>query len=127
MGLGIKHTTGYSKERKKVLKRILPFSNNITIIPHDVRTIKRAYPKLRLLTGTYILQENRTRFGGCSIRECCLLCGEGAETRVHFIAGCYRLEAVRMNFKAQLITILSRKNPLNVVNEVCPTQIGLLS
>ena len=87
-------------------------------IPHEVRTIKRAYPKLRLLTGTYILQENRARFGGCSIRECCLLCGEGAETRVHFIAGCSRLEAVRVNFKAQLITILSRKNPLNVVNEV---------
>ena len=70
-------------------------------IPHDVRTIKRAYPKLRLLTGTYILQENRARFGGCSIRECCLLFGEGAETRVHFIAGCSRLEAVRVNFKAQ--------------------------
>ena len=87
-------------------------------IPHDVRTIKRAYPKLRLLTGTYILQENRARFGGCSIRECCLLCGEGAETRVHFIAGCSRLMAVRVNFKAQLISILSRKNPLNVVNEV---------
>ena len=87
-------------------------------IPHDVRTIKRAYPKLRLLTGTYILQENRARFGGCSIRECCLLCGEGAETRVHFIAGCSRLEAVRANFKAQLITTLSRKNPLNVVIEV---------
>ena len=29
-----------------------------------------------------------------------------------------RLEAVRVNFKAQLITFLSRKNPLNVVNEV---------
>ena len=62
---------------------------------------------------TYHSQE-----GGCSIRECCLLCGEGAETRAHFIAGCSRLEAVRVNFKAQLITILSRKNPLNVVNEV---------
>ena len=44
--------------------------------------------------------------------------GEGAETRAHFIAGCSRLEAVRMIFKAQLNTILSRKNPLNVVNEV---------
>ena len=87
-------------------------------IPHDVRTIKRAYPKRRLLTGKYILQENWARFCGCSIRECCLLCGEGAETCAHFIAGCSRLEAVRVNFKTQLTTILSRKNPLNVVNKV---------
>ena len=87
-------------------------------ILHDVRTIKRAYPKPRLLTGTYILQENRARFGGCSLWECCLLCGEGAETRTHFIAGCSRLEAVRVNFRVQLTAILSCKNPLNVGNWV---------
>ena len=85
-------------------------------ILHDVRTIKRAYPKPRLLTGTYILQENRARFGGCSLGEFCLLCGEGAETRTHFIAGCSRLEAVRVNFRVQLTAILSCKNPLNVGN-----------
>ena len=83
-------------------------------IPNDVRTIKRAYPKLRLLTGKYILQENRARFGGCSLRECCLLCGEGNVTGTHFIAGWSRLEAVRVNFKDQLTAIFSCKNPLNV-------------
>ena len=31
-------------------------------IPHDSKAVERAYPKLRLLTGTYILQENRSRF-----------------------------------------------------------------
>ena len=36
----------------------------------------------------------------------------------HFIAGCYMLEAVRVNFKDQSIAILSWKNPLNVINEV---------
>ena len=46
-------------------------------IPHDVRTVKRAYPKLRLLTGTYILQENRARFNQYTVRDCCLLCGAG--------------------------------------------------
>ena len=66
----------------------------------------------------YILQENKARFGGCSLRDCCLLCGEGAETRTHFIAGCSRLEAERVNFKDQLSAILSCKNPLYVVNEV---------
>ena len=76
-------------------------------IPHDVMTIKRAYPKVRLLTGTYILQENRGTFSGCSLRECCLLCGEGAETRTHFIAWRSWLEAEKVNFKVQLTTILS--------------------
>ena len=78
-------------------------------IIHDVRTVKRAYPKLRLLTGTYILQENRARFNQYTVRDCCLLCGAGAETRTHFIAGCSRLESIRVNYIEQLITILSRK------------------
>ena len=58
----------------------------------------------------------KARFGGCSLLECCLLYGEGAETRTHFIAWCSRLEAVRVNFKVQLTVILSCKNPLNVGN-----------
>ena len=72
-------------------------------IPYDVRTVKRAYPKLRLLTGTYILQENRARFNQYSVRDCCLFCGAGAETRTHFIAGCSRLEPIRVKYVEQLI------------------------
>ena len=87
-------------------------------MPHDVRIVKGAYPKLCLLTGTYILQENRARFSQYSVRDCCLLCGAGAETRTHFIAGCSSLEPIRVIFKEQLTTILSRKRPLNIINEV---------
>ena len=93
-------------------------------ISHDVRTVKRAYPKLRLLTGTYILQENRARFNQYTFRDGCLLCGAGAETRTHFIAGCSRLEPIRVNFKEQLTTILSRKNPLSVISEVLLVLLG---
>ena len=80
-------------------------------IPHDVRIVIRAYPKLCLLTGTYILQENRARFNQYSVNDCYLLCGAGAKARTHFIAGCSRLEPIRVIFKEQLTTILSRKNP----------------
>ena len=76
-------------------------------IPHDVRIVKRAYRKLCLLTGTFILQENRARFKLYSVRDCCLLC-----TRTHFIAGCSRLEPIRVIFKEQFTTILSRKKVL---------------
>ena len=41
-----------------------------------------------------------------------------AETRAHFIAGCSRLETVRVNFKDQLNAILSCNNPFNVVIKV---------
>ena len=54
-------------------------------IPHDVRTVRRAHPKLHLLTGSYyILQENRAKFNQYAISASCLLCGARAETR--FIA-----------------------------------------
>ena len=75
-------------------------------IPLDVTIVKRAYPKLCLLTGTYILQENRARFKQYSVRDCYLLCGAEAKTRTHFIAGCSRLEPIRVTFKEQLTTIL---------------------
>ena len=91
------------------------------VIPHNVRTVKRAYPKLRLLTGTYILQENRARFNQYTVRDCCLLSGAGAETRSHFIEGCSRLEPIRVKSIEQLTTILdhkSRKKTLNVISEV---------
>ena len=78
-------------------------------IPNDVRIVKRTYPKVScLLTRTYILEENRARFNQYSVRDYCLLCGTGTETRTHFIAGCSRLEPIRVIFKEQLTTILSR-------------------
>ena len=80
---------------------------NTPCIPHDVRTVKRAYQKLCLLynTGTYILQENRAIFNQYTVRDCCLSCDAGAEIHTHYIAGCSRLEHIRVNFKKQLNTI----------------------
>ena len=63
-------------------------------IPHDSRAFKRAYLKLRLLTGTYIMQENRSTFNQYAINDRCLLCEAGAETRTHSIAACSRLASV---------------------------------
>ena len=62
-------------------------------IPHDVRTIKRAYPKLRLHTGTNILQKNSARFDGCSLRDAACFVGMGLRL-VHTLlqgAVCLRL------------------------------------
>ena len=48
-------------------------------------TVKRAYLKLPLLTGTYILQEYRAKFNQYTVDIMCTLCRANAETRVHFL------------------------------------------
>ena len=85
-------------------------------LTHDVRTVKRVYPKLRLLTGTYILQKKRAKFNQYDVSDCCLLCGAGAETRVHFVAECPRLDVVRNDFREELRVILNHNNPEGLVD-----------
>ena len=85
-------------------------------LTHDVRTVKRAYPKMRLLTGTYILQENQAKFNQYDVSDCCLLCGAGAETCVHFVAECPRLDVIRNGFREELRVILSHNNPEGLVD-----------
>ena len=67
-------------------------------IPHDVRTVKRAYPKFRLLTDIYFLQENRAKFNQYAVSTSRFLCGAGAETPIYFIAKCLRLGCIRDSF-----------------------------
>ena len=75
-----------------------------------MRTVKRVYPKILLLTGTYILQEIRARFNQYKVNECCPLCGTGAEDRVHFLAVCSRIAESRQGFICELVSILSNRN-----------------
>ena len=48
--------------------------------------------------------------------DCCLLCGAGAETRVHFAAECPRLDVIRNGFREELRVILNHNNPEGLVN-----------
>ena len=77
-------------------------------LPNDTTAVKRSIPKLRLLTGSYILQENRARFNQYSIDATCTLCGVGCESRMHFIVECSRLQPVRhkhiLNLKSTLMS-----------------------
>ena len=79
-------------------------------VPNDPRLVKRVYPKIRLLTGTYILQENRARFNQYEINMCCPLCGDGIEDRVHFLAVCLKLAGSRQGLVDALVTILKSRN-----------------
>ena len=51
--------------------------------------------KLKILTGTYILQSNRAAFNKHQVDPTCVLCGQSSETLDHFILRCVELEDVR--------------------------------
>lgn len=63
--------------------------------------------KLKIITGSYILQTNRAKFNGNEISSTCLLCGTDAETVEHFILICPVLDDVRNPVLNQLIKELS--------------------
>ena len=91
---------------------------SLRTLPNDVRTVKRAYPKLRLLTGTYILQENRAKFNQYTIDDTCTLCRANAETRVHFLVECSRFSNLRQGFIQSMRNILMTSNTKSRIDEV---------
>ena len=60
-----------------------------------VRDIPRVGVKVKLVTGTYILQVNRATFNQNEISPISLLCQEDDETTEFFILRCSALSAVR--------------------------------
>ena len=51
--------------------------------------------KLKIITGTYILQVNRSTFNQDEIDPTCLMCKEEPETADHFLIRCSVLVDVR--------------------------------
>ena len=61
----------------------------------NAREIPRISRKLKLVTGTYILQSNRAAFNQNAIDPTCLLCKNGEETIKHFLLSCTALSSAR--------------------------------
>ena len=59
------------------------------------RNIPSIHVKLKLVTGTYILQVNRSAFNQNEIDPTCLMCMEEPETVEHFLVKCSALAGVR--------------------------------
>ena len=59
-----------------------------------VRDVARIQTKLRLVTGTYVWQTNRSAFNQNQISPVCLLCRAEDETTEHFLLRCTALEIV---------------------------------
>ncbi|CAG2193856.1 unnamed protein product [Mytilus edulis] len=81
--------------------------NALASIQTSAKYIQRLPIKLRLLTGTYILQCNRAAFNQIDIDLTCLLCEEDSETLYHFIHSCPALASARNHHMLELSHILN--------------------
>ena len=61
----------------------------------NVREITRVHTKLKLATGTYILQTYRATFSQNMVDPTCLLCKSTEETTQHFLVECPELAVTR--------------------------------
>ena len=61
----------------------------------NIREVPRISTKLKLVTGTYILQTNRTTFNQNQMDPVCLLCHQENETTEHFLLCCPALASHR--------------------------------
>ena len=78
--------------------RMHPLLHDVT----DNRAVARYAVKIKMVTGTYILQSNRASFNNSEIDPNCLLCAEEPETLAHFILKCEKLEATRANIMCSI-------------------------
>lgn len=88
------------------------------MVSDSTRDVKRAAIKVRLLTGTYYLQRDRTKFKYGSVIDLYLFCSAATEDRVHFIAKCGALKSVRLLYLAEIENELTHKNQSAAVAKV---------
>ncbi|CAG2239853.1 unnamed protein product [Mytilus edulis] len=72
----------------------------------SARDIGRIPPKLKMLTGTYILQSHRIKMYENETDPICLICHQGDETLEHFILECEGLADTRNSIMDEISAIL---------------------
>ncbi|MES9972509.1 MAG: reverse transcriptase domain-containing protein [Candidatus Thiodiazotropha sp.] len=75
--------------------------------------IPRIRLKLKVVTGTYILQVNRSSFNQNRIDPTCLMCGDGDETIEHFILDCVALSHIRVPILKEIRDICNKSYPVS--------------
>ena len=83
----------------------------------NIRDISRIPIRLKILTGSYILQTKRAVFNITNPDPTCMLCGKSDETLSHFLLVCTELENIRMTLIREIIevcSVLFAKYKLNI-------------
>jgi hypothetical protein len=78
-----------------------------TTISTNMREIIRIPIRLKIATGTYILQANRASFNRSQLNPICFLCGNGEETLNHFLLTCNCLDGIRAPLVKDIINTCS--------------------
>ena len=69
--------------------------HNLLKACRNAREIHRVHTKLKIATGTYILQTNRASFNQNRVDPTCMMCRSREETVKHFLLECPVLSATR--------------------------------
>ena len=71
--------------------------------------MSRIPAKLRLVTGTYVLQTTHIKYHRNEIDPTCLLCGAAEENVLHFILQCEKLQSERVALLSEINAIWQNK------------------
>ena len=73
----------------------------------EVREVTRLKTKLKLVTGSYVLQVNRTCFNQNQVNRTCMICNTDEETTEQFLLTCNALAETRRPMLARLVSVAS--------------------
>lgn len=73
---------------------------------NGVKDVSHIHTKTKIVTGTYVLQSNRSSFNQNQISPLCLLCKEDNETVEHFLLQCTALDPVRLPILEDIVQTL---------------------
>ena len=91
----------------------------LNVITGSARVASRLHDRLKVATGTYVLQTNRVTYNQNDCDSTCLLCGDDDETLSHFLLKCPALKEIRCPI---LREILKARN--GVQRHIRPNGIG---
>ena len=110
----------YSIWKEDIAKKPLNFVNSEILrigIPQPVcnsvrcnnQDCRRAQIKMKILTGIYVLQENRSNnFNQYKVNPTCKFCDRAPEDRGHFVARCESLREVCIRYSRQVKDLLGK-------------------
>ncbi len=87
----------------------------------EPRRLKAASYRVKMLTGTYILQASLAKFNQEEVEPTCQLCGAEAEDTAHFLLRCSALEMTRHPENTKLSSTLQEMGdqPRGSIEEWC--------
>jgi hypothetical protein len=84
--------------------KVHPLAKSTT---YNIRGIARIPIRLKIVTGNYILQSDKSAFSKKSTSPICLLCKKSEETTTHFLTVCEKLEETRTPILNKIIQEVS--------------------